>query len=117
VGSSRTGSFGDYQPGVPSIDKCQTSVHDEIEEVALSEFWVRTAAVPPAGAGVRLRPEPEDGRLVVESSDGDQAVGLFPTKYSYLALCMARGFRYEGAVTASSSRPIPMVRVSLSPKE
>lgn len=116
MGSDRTGSFGDYQPRTPSADKCAAPVEDDVEEAALGDYYVRNKDLPVVGSEVRLRTEPEDGRIVVEQTSDSVAIGLFPTKYSYLAICMARGFRYEGAVTASSAKPTPSVRVSLAPK-
>jgi hypothetical protein len=112
VGSKGTGNFGDFSPAIPSADRCAEPIEDGLEEVARSEELLGGGTVPAPGTALRLRSELVDGRLAIEVTGG-RVVGLLPTKYSYLALCMARGIRYDGGVVSSSSGPIPRIRVSL----
>jgi hypothetical protein len=129
MGSSGGGSFSDYPRGNrnqggsdpagdgggrENPDPCASPITNiQLEEVGTGEYFNRHNRVPDPGAIVTLRPNLLGGRLAVETEG--LVLGLLPTAHNYLRGCMERGFRYSGAVTSSSMRPIPRVRIDLSP--
>lgn len=113
MGSSGTGTFGDYTPtGQP---RCDNRIDTALEEIAWCEFFSSQHAVPQPGAPLRLRNTPQSGRLMVEDVASGFAVGLLPTSYNYLIICFTRGYAYDGFVTASRTTPIPSIQISLVP--
>lgn len=114
MGSSGTGNFGDYrQTGGQSGTRCDASLDAELEDVATMPYFVGTNAVPKAGAAVRVREDVLNKRLVVEDVGTGQVIGNLPTSYNYLLLCIGKGYRYEGTVSASGLRPVPSIDVHL----
>lgn len=114
MGSSGTGSFGDYKPANDTT-RCMQPVDAELEETGRSAYFKANGAVPPEGTRVRLRPELEASRLVVEEDvPGGFAVGFLPTKFNYLLLCL-EDHTYTGAITGSAGSPAAFVSVVLTP--
>jgi hypothetical protein len=114
MGSGGTGRPRDYDPSGPA-DRCADPLPDiPLEEVATSDYYRRVRTVPPRGTGVRLRTELVSGRLGVEVADTGELLGLIPTPYNFLRACIARGYRYDGAVTSSAAGQLPMIRVQLT---
>jgi hypothetical protein len=114
MGSSGTGSFGDYKP-TNATTRCKQPVDTELEEAGRSAYVKTRASVPPKGTRVRLRTALEGSRLVVEEdSPGGLAVGFLPTKFNYLLLCL-EDHVYTGAVTGSAGAPTAFVAVVLQP--
>ena len=110
MGSSGTGNFGDYKP---TGTRCDESIDTELEDVATMPFYNPTKKLPTSGVAVRVRADPFDGRLVVEDVASGLALGNLPTSYNYLILCIKKGYRYEGTVSAASPRPVPTIDVHL----
>jgi hypothetical protein len=115
VGTTTASHFDDYRPDSDHSDRCAEPITFSVEEPARAEFFSQSGKVPGKAEAIRLRPEPENGRLVVEASAG-LAIGLVPTRLGYLMACQAKGFRYEGFVEGSSVEPIPRVDVTISAK-
>jgi hypothetical protein len=115
MGSSGTGKFETYSPRTPSQDQCGEPIEADLEEVGSSERVVAGSGLPAAGDAVRVRPELTDGRLVVEDSTG-ASVGLLPTEFSYLSICIARATSYSGAVVSAADKPVHRLRVALAPQ-
>jgi hypothetical protein len=122
MGSSGSGSFGDYppsggsggqKPGGAPDDRCTKELTDiALEEVGLSAYFQVHNSLPKVGDAVTLRSAIKGSRLAVDRTDGVD-VGLLPTGYNYLVACMKKGFSYSGEVTSSSVKPIESVRVTL----
>lgn len=111
MGSSGTGTFGDYRG--KGGDECGAPLDIDLEEVALAEFYTQHRALPAVGTDVRLRNQLFHGRLVVEVAQSGEILGLVPTELNYLLACLGRGFRYEGTLVAASTKPIPSAAIQL----
>lgn len=111
MGSSGSGTLGNYQP--PESEKCDESINTGLEEVAREEYFSNHGGLPPVGTNVRLRAGPIKGRLVVETSKKPESLGLIPTSFNYLVLCLKKGYTYEGEVTESRGKRSPVIIVSL----
>ena len=122
MGSSGTGNLRDYpgkrgtgngdggQGGRRGGDRCNDAVKAELEEVARSEYYKNHQNVPRAGTQIQIV---HRKRLAVITAAGE-VVGYLPTKYNYLAACLASGFKYSGTVITSNNTPIPAVSVEVS---
>jgi hypothetical protein len=126
MGSSGTGKFPDYPPsrekkgdgpgqpgGGPEEDKCRRDLSNvNLDEVGGSAYSNAHNNVPNVGTAIVLRTTLLGPRLSIDTSDG-QSVGLLPTEYNYLTVCMKRGLTYLGEVTSSSLKPLATVRINL----
>lgn len=117
MGSSGSGRFTDYSGSKPTSgggagsggssgsDQCRQAISAELEEVAQCDFFASTSSVPAPGTVLTLRHE---ARIVAVDGNGAR-VGVLPTKYNYLAVCLREGISYSGIVVSSSVAPIPRV--------
>jgi hypothetical protein len=113
MGSSGTGSFGNYFPGDEAKNLCGKSINKVVlEDVIDYEYYRMFNDVPNVGVEVKVRETLLSKRLVVETLAG-QAVGALPTKYNYLLACIRGGRSYSGKVLYSQNKPVPMVEVNL----
>src|SRR5581483_8310841 len=117
MGSSGTGNLSDYpgggrgrQGGRSGSDVCNQPITEQLEEVARSAYFQAHNLVPPVGTAVSVI---QQTRITVVTTSGE-VIGYLPTRYNYLAGCIADGFSYSGPVQASSNRPLPSVLVELS---
>ncbi|GEQ99324.1 hypothetical protein JCM17844_29610 [Iodidimonas gelatinilytica] len=83
-----------------------------LEEVEHCDYFSANGGVPPANTALSIE---QRGRLFAVDAGG-QSVGALPTRYNYLADCMAAGFTYEGRVNASTSTPVASVNVDFAPR-
>ena len=132
MGSSGTGSFGNYKPDNMKKDKnarqglgvngiasggeieCPTEITMiRLEDVQLSEYFTQHGTVPPKGASVFLSKKLHYGRLVVVASDTNEIIGNLPTKYNFLLNCLNSSKNYSGNVVNSDVKPVPYVVVTL----
>lgn len=112
-GSASGNRAGGGGPGKP--DPCSLPVDANLEEVAISDYWVNRGTVPSAGAEALLLDTLVSGRLAV-SCDG-AVVGYLPVRYNYIAReCLPAGVAYSGEVSESEGGAIPSVRVVLRPQ-
>lgn len=84
-----------------------------LEDVALSEYFVKNESVPPFGSSVELENRINHGRLVVRLLSTEEVLGNLPTQYNYLLTCLQSGMRYTGTVVSSGEMPIPFIVVTL----
>jgi hypothetical protein len=121
MGSSGTGNLSDYsgggsgtggggQGGSSGHDRCETSIEEQLEEVAVSPYMTSHGGVPPVGTPVSLK---LGKRLEVMDAIGT-VIGFLPTQYHYLIQCIGQGFVYDGSVIKSAAGAVPAVLVSLS---
>lgn len=113
MGSSGTGSFGDYQN--PKGDRCDDTIETDLQEVALAAYTTKHGTVPTVGIKVRLNATQQRGRYVVETSKTHESIGSLPTKFNYVLICLDKGYQYSGEVTAAHSGKAPAIEVSLVP--
>lgn len=132
MGSSGTGSFGNYKPenmkknetagrgtGINGIVsggeiECPTEIPMILlEDVQQSDYFVNHGTVPPSGATVLLSKNLYYGRLVVVLNDTKEIIGNLPTKYNYLINCLNSGKCYSGNIINSDIKPVPFIVVTL----
>ena len=113
MGSTGQNTFGDYAQS--GTTKCDDSIDSQLEDVGRSAYFTAVKALPKKGTAVRLRPQVQSGRLVVEETGAGRAVGNLPTRFHYLLLCIQKGYSYEGEVTLSRAGKVPIVEVHLDP--
>lgn len=126
MGSTGTGNFSDYptgsgnptQPttgggggGVDPNDRCLTAFSVQLEDVEHSAYFQMTSILPPIGTKLKLA---HQKRIVAVDLNG-AVVGNLPTKYNYLADCMAKGQDYIGQVVTSVSGHTATVIVDFAP--
>ncbi len=111
MGSSGSGTLGNYQPS--EKENCEEPISTDLEEIAREDYFSEHASVPPVGTRVELRKNPVKGRLVVETTKKPLSIGLLPTSFHYLVLCLKKGYTYDGEVTESRGKKVPVVTVSL----
>jgi hypothetical protein len=124
MGSTGSGSFSDYPGSRPSggsqgdggggasgADRCARAFACTLEEVEQCDFFSNSGAVPPVGTALTIE---HRGRLFAVNESG-QAVGALPTKFNYIADCLADGFHYDGRVNSSSLLPTASVSVDFAP--
>jgi hypothetical protein len=125
MGSTGSGSFSDYpgsRPkeggegagggGASGEDRCARAFSCALEEVEQCDYFTASGGVPPANTALTIE---QRGRLFAVDSSG-QTVGALPTRFNYLADCMAAGFKYEGRVNSSASAPVASVNVDFAPR-
>lgn len=120
MGSTGSGSFSDYsgssgsgsQGGASGTDRCTRALSCTLEEVAQCEYFSSSASLPPLKAKLRIK---LNNRLFAIDENG-KVVGALPTKFNYLAECIADGFNYSGVVTQTATSPIPTVSADFGPE-
>ncbi len=115
MGSSGSGTFGNYQPSERA--SCDEPIDTDLEEVARADYYSKRGTVPPVGTKVRLHEAAVKGRLAVETVKKPEPIGLLPTSFQHLVLCLKKGYSYDGEVTASGGKKIPVITVSLVPRK
>lgn len=117
MGSTGSGRFSDYSGseststdgggagGSSGSDRCRQAFSCTLEEVAQCDFYSNSSALPASGAELRIE---LNGRLFAVDGNGT-SIGALPTRFNYLAACIASGIAYRGLVTASRISPIPSV--------
>lgn len=123
MGSSGSGMFGTYLGGGigsakagkdVGADGCPLKIeYMNLEDVALSTYFIENNDVPSCGENVEVSVELLNKRLVVVLSDTQEDIGNVPVGYNILNLCIAKGKRYSGSIVASGTSPIPYVVVNL----
>ena len=121
MGSTGSGSFSDYPGSRPKggggggsgEDRCARAFSCSLEEVEQCDYFSANNDVPPANTALTIELR---GRLFAITENG-QTVGALPTKFNYLADCMADGFAYEGRVKSSVARPLARVTVDFVPQK
>lgn len=123
MGSSGSGMFGTYLGGGTGsakvgkdagMDSCPLEIkHMNLEDVALSTYFVENGDVPSCGESVEVSIELLNKRLAVVLSDTQEDIGNVPVSYNILNFCIAKGKRYSGSIKASGISPIPYVVVTL----
>lgn len=116
MGSTGSGSFTDYSGapkassgkgtsgGTSGEDICSQAFSAALEDVAQYGYFNAHQNVPPVQAQLDIV---LNGRLIAMA--GNDAVGALPTRFNYLAACIADGFTYRGLVTFSVNGPNPQV--------
>lgn len=125
MGSTGSGSFTDYpgsRPkdggqgagggGASGDDRCERAFSSPLEEVEQCEYFPANNDVPPAGTQLSIE---QRGRLFAVDESG-HSVGALPTRFNYLADCIAAGFIYEGRVASSATAPMASVSVDFAPR-
>ena len=124
MGSTGSGSFSDYPGSRPKTDgqgaggggasgedRCSRAFSSNLEEVEQCEYFKANADVPATGTVLSIE---QHGRFFAVDASG-QKVGALPTRFNYLADCIAAGFSYAGRVNASASAPVASVSVDFAP--
>lgn len=136
MGSSGTGNFTDYpgtgggRPGgggggaggggggEKSDERCGNALEGvSLQEVATCGYFKAHGTLPAKRSRVHIRKKLLSGRVVVDLSATDEAIGLLPTKYNYVVACMKNGWEYTGNVVDNTSGKIPKVIVDLVAKK
>jgi hypothetical protein len=133
MGTSGTDKFDDYKEPIKKPKKpgsggggggdeggnrCILPLRNVLlEEVARSDFFSSSRSVPAVGREVEVLDTLVGGRVAVVTSDSGAVIGFLPVDLNYLRRCIEQGFRYEGAVTSSSSGRVPVVRVNLDAEQ
>ena len=124
MGTTGTGRFTDYSGsggGAPKSSgggggeerqPCDKPFSARLEEVDRCDYVNQQGSPPPPGTEVILS---LDTRLTVSTTEGE-VIGYLPTKFNYLASCIAEGREYGGHVKSSMVTPITRVEVDISPK-
>lgn len=114
MGSTGSGTFGDYKPKA-NEDLCYKEIKNvSLEEVSRSPYYQQKKLVPSLMDEVQVLETLHNKRIAVESIRDGLIIGYLPTKYSYLLSCMKKGIRYVGNIDFSIDQPVPKVMVNLN---
>ncbi len=123
MGSTGSGHFTDYPGnanaikgvtgGEGGINECERAVITYLEDVATSDYFQKTATVPPKGTSVVIA----FATRIVAIDDKGVIIGNLPTEYNYLLRCLKDGYQYEGQVDSSNTAPLPSVQIAVTPKK
>lgn len=128
MGSTGSGNFSDYSGsgnsrsgdegrtgggGSSGVDRCKQAFSCSLEEVAQCEYYEENGDIPMEGTELAIE---VDGRVIAVDEDG-VVVGAIPTRYNYIAECIADGYRYVGVVSFASKIPIPSIGVDFIAEE
>lgn len=120
MGSSGTGRFSDYSGsskdedgggGSSGNDPCELAFNTDLEEVERCDYYIANGTPPPDRTIVSVNFEK---RANVVTKDG-LLVGYLPTKFNYLRACIANGHSYDGVVNSTSTAPVVLVNVDITP--
>jgi hypothetical protein len=129
MGSSGSGRFSDY-PGKPpkkisssggrggtaggssGEDPCDRAFSTELEDFEFSEYFKKHGTAPKIGTSVTI----EKGKRIVARTKAGETLGNLPTKFNYLAGCIAGGRAYAGHVIAVSDGLFAKVTIDAAPK-
>lgn len=99
-----------------ATDVCDRIIESAtIEEVEKTHYHKKHHKVPLEGEYVELRKTLEEGRLVIEHVLSRLSIGYLPTRFNYLAQCLASGKQYSGKVVKSANSPCARIIITLSP--
>lgn len=130
MGSSGSGRFSDY-PASPSTkssssggrsgssggssgeDPCDRAFSTELEDFERSEYFGNhKGTAPKIGTTVTI----EKGKRVIARASTGETLGNLPTKFNYLAGCMAAGRTYIGRIVTVSPGLIAKITIDAAPK-
>ena len=115
MGSSGTGTFGNYRPGNGSGEnekqKCADIIKINLEDIEFSEYFKNQNNVPESEQEVY--PEFNNSRIVIKLKTSNEIIGNLPTKYNYILDCLNNNIMYLGKVITSGSTPIYFIVVDL----
>lgn len=124
MGSTGSGRFSDYSGrqssnsggggngGASGTDRCQQAFTCTLEEVSQCDYFANNGALPAPQTPLSIV---LDGRLFAQDANGVR-VGALPTKFNYLAACIADGNTYIGAVKATRAAPHPSITADFVPQ-
>jgi hypothetical protein len=99
-----------------AADRCLQPVGDvTLEEVERCAYFRTHGGVPPEGSDVGVVREDASGRPAAALASNDEVIGLLPTRWNYLAGCLAQGYAYEGVITVAEGGNPAVVVVTLAP--
>ena len=122
MGSTGSGSFSDYSGatqygsgnessgGSSGTDRCRQAFSVGLEDVAQYPYYENAGSLPTIGTPLSIA---QMGRLVALDNSG-VVVGALPTRFNYLAGCIADGIQYSGVVTFATGGTNPQVNVDFA---
>lgn len=114
MGSSGSGNFGNYSGGGDQ-SLCDKTIEADLEDVATSPFYSKNGSLPAVGVPVSLVKTPQNGRFVVQEDATRTVLGVLPTEFNYVKVCLSQGKHFSGEVIEVSAGAIPRIRVRLEP--
>jgi hypothetical protein len=122
MGSTGSGNFSDYSGSSPSgggnsggssgEDRCLRALTASLEDVERCSYFEMHNNVPDVGTEVSIS---FNQRLIAISNAG-LTIGILPTKFNYLKVCMDAGITYSGRVSKSSNDLISVVSIDVIPE-
>jgi hypothetical protein len=111
-GSQNSGKSGGNSGGSSGTDRCHQAFSCVLEEVAQCNYFSSYGTLPAIGTQVEIVLE---SRLFAVDTSG-VTIGALPTRFNYLAACIADGINYIGIITRSSTSPVPSVSADFNPQ-
>lgn len=109
TGAEREGGSGEDE-------LCLTRIDDvALEEVERCAYYLKNTDVPPAGTDIEVLDQLVGQRLGVATQADSELIGYLPTRFNYVLRCLRQGYKFPGEVTASSSKPVAVVHITLEP--
>lgn len=129
MGSSGSSRFSDYPESPPTevstggglsgvsggsggADRCDRAFTTVLEDFERSSYFVSKGEPPTLGTDVTIRIKT---RLIAETLAGE-SLGNLPTKYNYLAGCMADGRSYVGRVAKVAGGLLARISIDVGPQ-
>jgi hypothetical protein len=101
--SSKGKAGGDAGGGgvPPQTDRCARAISTNLEDVEQSAYFKAHKACPPKDTRLQIAHQ----KRLVAQTDAGEVVGNLPTRFNYLADCIADGYSYVGYVRNSGNGP------------
>jgi len=114
IGGSGVGGSGVGGSSANGEIVCPSKIENiRLEDVAVSEYYIKNKALPLANTAVYLSDKIHNGRLVVKEISSDIILGNLPTQYNFLVNCIKKDMQYKGVVISANEKPIPFIVVTL----
>lgn len=107
-----SGGRGGLAGGSSAEDPCDRAFSTVLEDFERSEYFKQHGAPPKVGTPVSV----EKGKRILARTAAGESIGNLPTKYNYLAGCMASGRSYAGRVQAVSGGLVAKITIDAGPQ-
>lgn len=109
---SSGGGRGGLAGGSSGQDLCDQALTTMLEDFERSEYFSKYGVTPPIGTPLVI----EVKKRVIARAMSGESLGNLPTKYNYLAGCIASGRSYSGQVRSILGGFVARITIDAAPQ-